>query len=57
MITNVATAAAPIARNVIHKNILESKPLLYWPIILLLDDIFMIRKINGTAATPFKTAV
>jgi hypothetical protein len=57
MITKVATAAAPIARKVIHKSILDSKPLLYSPIIFSLDEILMIRKTSGTDATPFKTAV
>ena len=52
----MATAAVPIPKKAIHKIIFESNPLLYSPIILLFTDIFMIRKMSGTAATPFNTA-
>lgn len=50
------TAAEAIPKKVIHKIIFESKPLLYFPINLLFEDILIIKKIKGTAATPFKTA-
>ena len=55
-IKNIAIAAEPIPKKVIHKIILESTPLLYSPMILSFADIFIIRKMRGTAATPFKTA-
>jgi hypothetical protein len=53
---NMATAADPIVKKVIHKIIFESTPLLFSPMIFSLDDIFIMRKMSGTAAMPFKTA-
>lgn len=52
----MAIAAAPMAKKVIHNNVLDNQPFLYFPMIFSLLAILTMRNNNGTAATPFKTA-
>ncbi len=54
---NIATTAVAIKKNVNHTKKLESRLLLYSPIIFSFEAIFAMRNMRGTAITPLITAV